>query len=77
MSISARVNENLKVLMPKIRQQVAQRTSSVPFIDLGTAENWLIRDEIAVFFRDVFRDGFSLDVRFPQSRAVLLSSAYQ
>ena len=35
--------------MPKIEIQVAQRSSKIPFIDMGTAENWLIREEIMKF----------------------------
>lgn len=49
MSLSNRVSEDLRILMPKIEIQVAQRSSKIPFIDMGTAENWLIREEIMKF----------------------------
>ncbi|CAI6337018.1 unnamed protein product [Periconia digitata] len=49
MALSNRVSEDLRVLMPKIAVQVAQRSSKIPLIDMGTAENWLIREEVIQF----------------------------
>ena len=50
MSLSHRMKENVEIIMPKIASQVAQRSSNSPPIDLGTAENWLIRTELVGLF---------------------------
>jgi len=52
MALSKRMQGTVESVMPKILTQVTQRSSSNPPIDFGTAENWLIRKELVVFFRD-------------------------
>ncbi|KAK7516254.1 pyridoxal phosphate-dependent transferase [Phyllosticta citriasiana] len=52
MALSERMNGTVESVMPKIAIQVAQRSSSNPPIDFGTAENWLIRSELVDFFKD-------------------------
>jgi len=62
MSLSDRVSELVKELMPKIAVQIAQRSSAEPFIDMGTAENWLIREEVIRFFYYSIRNHISVEV---------------
>ncbi|KAK8157459.1 pyridoxal phosphate-dependent transferase [Phyllosticta citrichinensis] len=52
MALSERMRGTVESIMPKIATQVAQRSSSNPPIDFGTAENWLIRSELVDFFKD-------------------------
>ncbi|OJD30970.1 1-aminocyclopropane-1-carboxylate synthase [Diplodia corticola] len=52
MALSERMRDTVESIVPKIATQVAQRSSSNPPVDLGTAENWLIRSELVDFFKD-------------------------
>ena len=52
MALSDRMRSTVESVMPKIATQVAQRSSSNPPIDFGTAENWLIRPELVEFFKN-------------------------
>lgn len=62
MSLSKRVAEDLRTLMPKIAIQVEQRTCNTPSIDMGTAENWLIREEVIQFSVEAIRDHIKPEV---------------
>lgn len=65
MALSERISGDLGELMPKIAVQVAQRSSKIPFIDMGTAENWLIRDEVMEVCVRSVRDQISAEVWYP------------
>ena len=51
--VSTRMSTVIAAVMPKIAVTVANRTSSAtPNIDLATAENWLVRDELVTLFME-------------------------
>ena len=51
--VSARMSAIIAAVMPKIAVTVANITSTAtPKIDLATAENWLVRDELVTLFME-------------------------
>lgn len=53
--LSNRARYNVDVFMPSISAKVKQKTSAASeqkIIDLATAENWLMRDELVGIFKD-------------------------
>ncbi|KAA8895461.1 pyridoxal phosphate-dependent transferase [Sphaerosporella brunnea] len=58
MALSVRGKSNVDEFMPKIAAAVAQKTQKhrIPIIDLSTAENWLMRDELVALFKDILRE---------------------
>lgn len=51
--VSTRMSTVIAAVMPKIAVTVANRTSTAtPRIDLATAENWLVRDELVTLFME-------------------------
>ncbi|KAE8163403.1 pyridoxal phosphate-dependent transferase [Aspergillus tamarii] len=56
--LSKRGASNVDAIMPGIRTALLERTRpTVPRIDLSTAENWLLRNEIIELTKDAIRDG--------------------
>ena len=55
--ISQRGWSNVAMIMPKIRGAVAERANKTSSnIDLSTAENWLIREEVLEICRTAIQD---------------------
>jgi hypothetical protein len=53
MSLSKRGSANVDAIMPRIGAAVAERVmQNNQNIDLGTSENWLIRDELITIYKD-------------------------
>lgn len=51
--LSTRMRNIIATVMPKIAATVAQKTStSHSVVDLATAENWLVRDELLAIFKE-------------------------
>ena len=51
--VSTRMSTVIAAVMPKIAVTVANKTSTAtPNIDLATAENWLVRDELITLFME-------------------------
>lgn len=51
--VLARMNTVIAAVMPKIAVTVANRTSTAtPRIDLATAENWLVHEELVTLFME-------------------------
>lgn len=62
--LSKRGGANVEAVWPRISKAVAERenTKTEPQnapIDLGTSENWLIRDELIELFKEAVNDGLS------------------
>lgn len=56
--LSKRGASNVDAIMPGIRAALLERTRpTVPRIDLSTAENWLLRNEVIELTQDAIRDG--------------------
>ena len=64
-AMSARGWSNVSAIMPKISAQVAERSRpDNPNIDLATAENWLIRNEIIEICKEAIQIGLHPKVSF-------------
>ena len=51
--LSARMSSIIAAVLPKIAVTVSERTSTgSPKIDLATAENWLVRDELVAIYKE-------------------------
>ncbi|OJJ45953.1 hypothetical protein ASPZODRAFT_26546 [Penicilliopsis zonata CBS 506.65] len=85
--LSNRMQKNVDSFMPKIAVQVAQRSADVPPIDLGTAENRLIRHEMVEIIKQAIQDnltvadlsyqkGFAGDPRLQAALAHLFSTRF-
>lgn len=62
--LSKRGAANVDKIMPGISAALLERTKpTAPRIDLSTAENWLLRDEIIELTKDGIRDGLKPHVR--------------
>lgn len=62
--LSQRSNAVVQTIMPRISSAVAERTRmDNPKIDLSTAENWLLRDELAEICKDAISEGLEAKVR--------------
>ncbi|CAI7602519.1 unnamed protein product [Penicillium glandicola] len=57
--LSTRARQNVEGFLPKIATQMAQRSSTTPPIDLSTAENKLIRVEVAEYLKQAVQNSFS------------------
>jgi hypothetical protein len=64
MALSVRGRSNVDDFMPKIAAAVAQKTKKhkIPIIDLSTAENWLMRDELVALFKEILLERLCNDV---------------
>ncbi|KAL9084060.1 MAG: hypothetical protein Q9165_008261 [Trypethelium subeluteriae] len=69
--LSMRGWSNVGAIMPKIRGAVAERSRlDNPNIDLATAENWLIRDEIINIYKDaIAKDLEPIHFSYPRAFA--------
>jgi hypothetical protein len=67
MALSKRMQRTVENVMPKVLTQVTQRSSSNPPIDFGTAENWLIRQELVDFFKESIAKHLVKQVRRTQT----------
>ncbi|KAI1647341.1 putative ACC synthase [Daldinia loculata] len=56
--LSARGTANVAAIFPKISNAVAEREEN-PCIDMGTSENWLLRNELVQFYKRAVEDSFS------------------
>lgn len=67
MALSSRGRNNVDNLMPKIAAMVAIKTEqrSTPVVDLGTAENWLMRQELVALFKTKLFERLCDDVSHP------------
>jgi hypothetical protein len=62
--ISVRSHAVVEAIMPKIKDAVAERTrADNPNIDLSTAENWLIRDELIDICKSSIQADLTTNVR--------------
>ena len=53
MALSIRATQNIDVFLPTISARVAQKLNQKhDIIDLATAENWLMREELLALFRE-------------------------
>ena len=53
-------------VLPRIAVTVAERSSAqLPKIDLATAENWLVRDELVGIYKEAFARDVTEDVIIP------------
>lgn len=59
--LSARGTANVAAIFPKISNAVAEREEN-PCIDMGTSENWLLRNELVQFYKRAVEDSFSARV---------------
>lgn len=67
MALSDRGRSNVDNFMPKIAAVVAQKTEqrSAPIVDLSTAENWLMREELVALFKTTLFEHLCNDVSYP------------
>lgn len=61
--LSSRMQKPASAILPKIAATIADRTDAAHKIDLATAENWLIRPEIAEIYKDALQKNLTLAVR--------------
>lgn len=62
-NLSRRAQENLQLIMPKIKGVVTERKNhDTEVIDLSTAENWLLRAELLPICQTAIKDHFQIDV---------------
>jgi aspartate/methionine/tyrosine aminotransferase len=65
--MSQRGNSNVKTIMPKIGAAVSERSQGTK-IDLASAENWLLRDELLDICKDAITSDLSAqDFSYPRS----------
>lgn len=58
MGLSVRGAANVDAILPRISAAVEERAKKENTnIDLGTSENWLIREELITLSKDAVRDG--------------------
>ncbi|KXX83235.1 hypothetical protein MMYC01_200285 [Madurella mycetomatis] len=64
--LSSRMQKPASAILPKIAATIADRTNAARKIDLATAENWLIRPEIAEIYKDALQKNLTLaDLSYP------------
>lgn len=69
MGLSVRGAANVDAILPRISAAVEERAKKENTnIDLGTSENWLIRDELIALSKDAVRDGLISKAREALSR---------
>lgn len=65
MGLSLRGADNVAAILPRISLAVEERAKKDnTTIDLGTAENWLIRDELINLCREAIPEGLVAKVSF-------------
>ena len=64
--LSSRMTGIVAAVLPRIAVTVAERSSAqLPKIDLATAENWLVRDELVGIYKEAFARDVTEDVIIP------------
>jgi hypothetical protein len=72
-ALSARGTGNIAAIMPKVSAQIAERNKEDSYdIDMSTAENFLLRDELTAICKAAINENLISQVILPQTYAKLV-----
>lgn len=72
--LSSRGAANVESIWPRISKAVVDREKESPCIDMGTSENWMIREEVVKIYQKALQDNLAHRVWFGALASTSLTS---